>query len=168
MTDAGSSSIETLVERLASKNMVQRTTARRDLVRIGEPAIGALVAALRHPAKRMRWEAAKTLQAIADPASIPGLVESLQDPDRDVRWVVGVALIAIGRKSIIPVLNALLVDPDNAHGLYQTAHQVLHALADESSRPILDPVLHALKHGEPEVVTPLAARIAIKSLTPDS
>ena len=164
MTDARPSSIERLVGELASTDMIERTTARQCLVEIGKPAVDTLTAALSHPQQHVRWEAAKTLEAIADPASIPLLVEALQDADGDVRWVVGEALIALGKDSIVPVLKTLLADPDNPVGLYENAHQVLHGLANDSLRPILAPVLEALKRGEPEVATPLAAQAAIEAL----
>lgn len=165
MTDAGASSIETLVGELASNEMSQRTTARQCLVKIGAPAVSALTAALADRQDHVRWEAAKTLGAIADPASIPPLVEALQDRNRDVRWVAGEALIAMGQPAIVPVLKGLLAtDPVNPIGLYENSHQVLHALANDTLRPMLAPVLEALKHSEPEVATPPVAEAALEAL----
>lgn len=164
MTDSGIDAMETLVGELASKDVMERETARQRLVKIGKPAVKALVAALAHPHKQVRWEAAKTLEAIADPASVLPLVETLQDEDSDVRWVVGEALIALGSDAVVPVLKGLLVDPDNPTGLYENAHQVLHALATGTLHPILVPVLRALKCSEPEVNVPTVAEEALGSL----
>ncbi len=164
MTDRAADSIETLVEKLAGEDVSQRTRARQHLVMRGRPAVGALTAALSDPRQHVRWEAAKTLVAIADPASIPSLVGTLQDNDGDVRWVAGEALIAMGEEAIVPVLKGLLVDADNPMGLYAAAHQVLHALTTDRLRPVLTPVLDALKHGDPEVAVPPSAEKAYESL----
>jgi HEAT repeat protein len=164
MTDSDIDSIETLVTELASKDVIQRTTARQRLVKIGKPTLTALTAALVDPRKHVRWEAAKTLAAIADPGSVLPLIEALQDEEGDVRWVVGEALIALGPDAIVPVLKGLCVDPDNPAGLYGTAHQVLHALVTDRLRPVLTPVLAALKHADREVKVPVAAEEAIEAL----
>ncbi len=165
MTDGNTSSIETLVAGLASEDVNERLTARQRLVELGESAVEALTTALTHHQNHARWEAAKTLKAIASPAAIPQLIDALQDPDRNVRWVAGEALIATGRDAaLVPVLTALLADPENTAELYENAHQVLHALASDDLRPLLEPVLKALKQAEPEIATPSAANAAIKAL----
>ena len=60
---------------------------------IGKPAVPGLIECLYDPREHVRWEAAKTLSAIADPLTASALVTALEDEHEDVRWVSGEALV---------------------------------------------------------------------------
>jgi len=66
------------------------------MVDIGHAAVIPLLHKSKDPAEHVRWEAAKALEAIGDPAAEDALVETLEDESDDVRWVAGEALIALG------------------------------------------------------------------------
>lgn len=158
-----SAKIEQLTQTLNHDDAVERDGARHQLAKLGSAAVPALIEALRDNRERVRWEAAKTLESIADPASAPALVDILADKDDDVRWVAGEALVAIGPQAVAPVLEAL-VKKDHPQWSYDGAHQVLHDLSDERLSPILQPVLKALQSSEPEIATPVEAEKALQKL----
>jgi HEAT repeat protein len=162
MTDASQPNVDRLVDNLGGKDPVQRREARAALTQIGSPAVPQLLSALQSAHQHVRWEAAKTLGEIADPAAARGLVLALGDKDNDVRWVVAEALIALGREAIKPLLT-MLTQSDPVHRLYQGAHHVLHDLAQRPDLAfLLEPVLKAFKEPEPGVAVPVAAAEALK------
>jgi hypothetical protein len=63
--------IQNRVADLASSDRRIREGARRSLVTMGIPAVSPLAVALTHEDPQVRWEAAKALQQIADPAIAP-------------------------------------------------------------------------------------------------
>ena len=164
MTDASKQNVDRLVADLGKKDAVERRDARAALVQIGSEAVPPLLDALDAPQQRVRWEAAKSLAEIAEPAAAERLIAALGDKDSDVRWVVGVALIALGRKAVKPLLTTL-TKSDLPDGVYQGAHHVLHDLAKRGDlASLLEPVLKAFDEPEPEIAFPVAAAEALKSI----
>ncbi|MBI2478887.1 MAG: HEAT repeat domain-containing protein, partial [Planctomycetia bacterium] len=88
--------VRLLIEDLAKDDAGVRMTARAALVDLGQSAIAALLTSLLDPRQHVRWEAAKSLESIADASTAPALVSALHDEDPDVRWVAGAALVALG------------------------------------------------------------------------
>jgi HEAT repeat protein len=162
MTNSPERDVDQLLADLGGKDPVQRRDARAALVQIGSEAVPPLLAALDAPQQHVRWEAAKTLADIADPAAAQRLVAALADRDFDVRWVVAEALIALGRDAVKPLLT-MLIQPDPAEGMYQGGHHVLHDLAKRNElASVLEPVLRAFKEPEPEIAVPVAAEKALE------
>ena len=79
--------IEELIVGLASDDPVERIRSRHQLGAVGKAAVPTLCERLNDGHHRIRWEAAKCLQAIADPSAAEALVDELGDADSDVRWV---------------------------------------------------------------------------------
>jgi len=156
-----------LVKEFASSSAIDREIAREALVAIGKPAVQALVEALSNPDDQVRWEAAKALNCIADPAAVPALVTALGDERAGVRWLAAEVLIALGHASLEPVLKAL-TDPANVSWLREGAHHVLHELTRRESAERLRPVLEALEDFEPGLTAPLAALRALQALRASS
>jgi HEAT repeat protein len=148
---------------LASGNPIVREEAREALVAVGTPAVAPLVRALLDPDKRVRWEAAKALSFIHDPAAAPALVLALGDDHFGTRWLAAEGLIALGRDALEPLLRALL-DPANAVWLGEGAHHVLHELQRRRRATWLTPVMRALREREPGMAVPPAALAALKAL----
>jgi HEAT repeat protein len=142
--------LSTLVSTLRSSDYGERVDARQALEKIGHPAVGPLVELLADPSHQARWEAAKTLVAIADADASPALVEALLDEEFDVRWLAAEALIAIGHDGLEPLLRALEEHPESVW-LRQGAHHVLHDLKDPALRELMAPTLDALESLEPEI-----------------
>lgn len=154
---------EAIITTFASKNGVERQCAREKLVAIGKDATPALVDCLADPRRQVRWEAAKTLSEIKDPAASRPLVATLEDKDGDVRWLVAVALAAIGRDALQPLLVALIEKADSDYVL-QGGHHVCHELARTGAYPIVKPVLDAIGAPEPRAAVPPAAYEALHRL----
>ena len=164
MTDSIEPNVDQLLAGLASNDAVERQRARNALVEVGSSSVPGLLAELDDKRQHVRWEAAKTLAEIADPAASEALVQAFGDEDSDVRWVAGEALIALKRAAVKPLLNSLTKSQDS-EGLYKSAHHVLHDLSQHSDLgPLLAPVLKALDQAEPEVAVPIAAQRALENL----
>jgi HEAT repeat protein len=162
------SKIEALVKQLSSKDGDARQKARLALVDIGQEATQPLTALLTDKDKQTRWEAAKVLGAINDPAAIPALIEALKDDVFDVRWLVSEALVHLGTAAVIPVLDMTIVSSDKLF-LREEAHHVLKYIMRDNPKnkaliDIIKPVTNALESSTPAVSTPAAAKIAIAKM----
>lgn len=156
--------IDTLIFALSSRDGRLRHAVRSSLVAIGEPAVLPLGQAIRHNSKNVRWESAKALGEIRDGRAAPPLIEALGDDDFDVRWVAAEGLITLGQRGLKPLLQTLIDGTDSA-SLFEGAHHVLDALADdERLRSLIVPVLEAMDGPSPDVDTIMQARAAIESL----
>jgi HEAT repeat protein len=147
---ADAARLSTLISALRSSDYGERVHARQALGEIGHPAVESLVELFADPSHQVRWEAAKTLVAIADAGASPALVKTLLDEEFDVRWLAAEALIAIGRDGLEPLLRALEEHPESVW-LRQGAHHVLHDLKDPALRELVAPTLEALESLEPEI-----------------
>jgi len=164
LADKTEDRIRSLLDDLASSNPTVRTKARTALACIGNPSVPHVVQLLSHGKPHVRWEAAKTLVAIADPISATALVNALDDDDGDVRWLAAEGVIALGRDGLYPLLAALLERAQSCW-LCEGAHRVFYALAGgKKLGPILAPVLVVLRKSEPQVYIPLAAYDALLKL----
>jgi HEAT repeat protein len=151
-----------LIGQLESKNGLQREQARRKLVKKGAVAAPELSNALHHESKRVRWEAAKALSALAIPATAPALVECLEDEESDVRWTAAEALIDLGPHALGPLLEALKERPKSIR-LRERAHQVFKAWESVYAE-VVDPVIKAIEDLEPEQILPPAVNRASRLL----
>jgi HEAT repeat protein len=161
-------SIEALLTDLGNHDGLTRQQARIKLVRIGEPAVEALIRALKIPNEYVHWEAAKALSQIGSPRSTQALVEALKDDQFSIRWLAAEGLITIGQNSLKPLLQALMQDPKSKrlregahHVLYDLVHQGLLSPAERSQ---VMPVLTALNDVEPAVAVPRAVHQALQKL----
>jgi HEAT repeat protein len=148
--------LDELTTALAAKDPHARAHARAELVQRGADAVAPLVELLASPHAALRWEAAKTLAAIGDPAAMEGLIGALDDPDGPVRWLAAEGLIAIGPACVAPLLRLLLTHGGDAW-LIAGAHHVLRAFRDEATQPVLT----ALGGSMPSLEGPLAAYHAL-------
>jgi hypothetical protein len=153
-----------LIADFHSKDGLLREKARKAIVRIGRPAVPALLEALSVPNDFVRWEACKALGAIRDPRASTALVHSLVDDNMEVRWLAAEGLIALGVRALVPLLVALEAHFENVL-LRQGAHHVLHALErkkllNKKTQAVLD----TLRCLEPEAPVATAAREALRSL----
>lgn len=163
--ESGPEAIGSLIVQLASDDGLVRVNARQSLVAIGAPAVASLIEALRDANRQVRWEAAKALSQIVDPAAAPALVRALQDRGFGVRWLAAGGLIALGSRGLVPLLRAL-VKRSGSVRLRQGAHHVLRHLARRADlTEVVKPVLAALEGIEPSLQVPVAAEAALEALT---
>lgn len=157
--------IESLIPALRDQDGMVRQHARERLVLLGSPATPFLVPLLSEDKDQTRWEAAKALSEIADPAGVPALLNALEDEDSDVRWLAAVGLIAIGPTTAAPLLRHLIERIDSAW-IRQGAHHVLAELRRTEIGDTIADVYTALGglHSEVEIIA--AADQALRKMKP--
>lgn len=136
--------VHALILVLSSRDGMLRKSARESLVAIGAAAVPPLIETLATPDRTSRWEAAKALGNIGDPAAAPALVRILEDDDFGVRWLASDALIGLGVHGLEPLLIALLHNPDSGR-LREAAHHVVRVLCSRGGT--LGQKLTALEDG---------------------
>jgi HEAT repeat protein len=156
-------SIETLINNLGSADDDVRVSARRSLVAMGKTAVAPLAKGLENKKYLMRWEAAKALSEIGNPAATPALVKALEDEESDVRWIAAEGLIKLNIDGVIPLLLALKERGDSTL-LQEGAHHVFHDLSKGALKKFLAPMLAALESIDPGEEVPLAAFRALEML----
>ncbi len=156
--------LDILIGQLKSHDGSEREHARNAIVRIGAPAVPVLVRLLKSPHELMRWEACKALGAINVPEVAQPLVEALRDENMEVRWLAAEGLAALGRDGLSALFRALEFH-FNSIFLLEGAHHVLLALEKKKLlNKESEDVLESLRHLEPRVSVPVAARRALESL----
>ncbi len=148
--------IPNLVAILAEADPARREWARKSLVVIGRPAVPLLIECMSDHRRQVRWEAAKALGSIIDPAATQALVEGLEDDDADVRWLSAQGLIALRRRALRPLLLALLARPES-DWLREGAHHVCRDLARTKMCREVQTLLKALDEHEPQVSVPVVS-----------
>jgi HEAT repeat protein len=155
--------IESLVEKLGSRDVAEREESRKKLQLFWTEATPALTEALNSPQERVRWEAAQALRRIKDPAAAPALVHALEDDEASIRWLAARALVALGRDALVPLLEEL-EQGSGSVWLRTGAHHVLHALLREGLADETEPVMEALENLEPTIEVPVAAYHALRRI----
>ena len=158
--------INSLIETLKSKDGIARQHARNSLVKIGQPALEALIKAFNIKKDPLHWEIAKALSQIGTAKAAKVLVDALEDNEFSIRWIAAEGLIHIGSDGLIPLMEALRENTDSIW-LREGSHHVIHDLVnrkmvDEAAQKCLLPVLDALNHFEAEIQTNTAADNALK------
>jgi hypothetical protein len=173
-----------IIDRFLSERMSNdmKTSARAHLclLALSEAAIPYLVEAMKSKHKRMRWEAAKTLAEMRNPAIAPILAQTLDNPDDDLRWLAAEGLIALGKKGLPDLLKALIKNPTSTW-ILQGAHHIIRDLylgrahpgeekymkihsLDAGLREKIHVVLKALESPEASLQVPAASRTALHYL----
>ncbi len=160
---ADEETINALVEELCSKDGFARVKARLALVIIGGRTVQALSAALQSKNQTCRWEAAKALGQIGDPAAVKVLIKALEDEIFDVRWLAAEGIISIGLPALEPILQEISKRGDSLW-LREGVHRILHGIFSEDIAAIVKPVLKALEETEAPLKVPFAAENALKHL----
>jgi hypothetical protein len=169
--------IRSLIADLVSKDARVHESAHLSLLEFGGDAIPLLAEALASSSHPQRWEAAKTLAEMRDPAVAPIFTQALENNDTDVRWLAAEGLLALGRAGLGSLFKAL-IDRPTSTWLLQGAHHVLKDLSigrlhegetryttqyivDEGLRQKIQPVLAALDSAEPYLTLSPAAKTAL-------
>lgn len=157
--------LDELIEELSHRDGMVRDRARVTLTLEGSNAVPLLIELLDSGHKHTRWEAVRTLAAIADPDTTDTLVALLSDRESDLRWIASMGLIKIGSSSAPPVLVKLIEVPDSTD-VRRAVHHILHDLAlnRPSIKEGVQPVLDALKESAPAETVILRCQQALKCL----
>ena len=167
-TDIDNQDIDSLIETLKSEDGIARQHARNSLVKIGEPALDALIKAFEVKKDPLHWEIAKALSQIGTAKAAQVLVDALEDNEFSVRWIAAEGLINIGADGLIPLMEALKNNTDSIwlrEGSHHVIHDLVHRkIVDETAQKYLLTVLNALNHFEAVIQTNTAADMALKAL----
>jgi HEAT repeat protein len=120
-----------------------------------------LISRLHSPDKRIRWDVAKALGDVGDPAAAEALVQMLLDEDHSVRWAAIGSLNNMHRSAVRPLLVSLTQNFQSPR-LREGAHHVLRTLHHRGSLNNLETeVLHALEGTAPGIQAAWAANNAL-------
>jgi hypothetical protein len=142
------------ISRLTDKSGLVRENARKNLVKIGIPAVHYLEELTTDARRIARWEAIKTLAEIQHPVTASFLINALEDQSEDVRWIAAEGLADLGETGFITTLNALKKN-DPTILLLNGAHHILTRLKSSMDKPIINEILQIIKGTDPELKLPL-------------
>ncbi len=120
--------------------------AAKTLVKIGKPAVEALITALRHEDSNVRERSAYALAKIRDPRAVEFLIARLNDEVLRIRSVAALALGEIGDPRAVEPLIHALKDED-----LEVRMDVAEALGDIEDPRAVKPLIAALKDNDHEV-----------------
>jgi HEAT repeat protein len=161
MNPNGPMNTEELCARLSDLDPRCRHEARVQLVSLGVSVLPVLYQKLSASDWHVRWEAAKALGEIGDPAAGEMLVSLLQDDDTSVRWAAMGSLIELGRGALRPALEALTRDFQSAR-LREGVHHILHTMYNRGKLTGVETeVFKALEGAAPGVQAAWAANKAL-------
>jgi HEAT repeat protein len=105
--DAGAARVAQLIAGLGDEAKEVRDQARRDLVKIGGPAVPSLLIALDDTELRVRIAAAEALGALKEPRAAEPLAGRLRETSRELWAAVYRAFLGIGPAAVPALLDAL-------------------------------------------------------------
>jgi len=140
--------VGSLIEDLKSPDEAKSGRANLALIRVGEPAVPAVLELLQGDDKRLRSTALLTFWGMGEKAkaAVPALIAALQDPDPDIRNGAALALANMGPAALeaVPVLITALGDADRR--VRQTAVKALGNIGPGAA-PAIPAITKALKRG---------------------
>ncbi len=159
--------VRALIAELDDPDLKKRRQARLELMALGQPAMPAILLTLSTGSENARWQVAKALSQLQDPATAPALVKALRDKSFGVRWLAAEGLIGMGCDGLAPLLEGLIDDADSVW-LREGAHHVLHAMHDNGLEheacAAAEKVLAALEGVAPAAEVPWAAEAALERI----
>jgi len=152
VSNPSSPEIEALIRDLNAPDLDVKENAVKALVGIGSPAVDPLILALESEDPDTRENAACALGKIGDENVIKPLILLLADEEWEVEKAANDALVAIGEPAVEPLILVLQDDNENVY-LQLKVVDVLGELGDERA---IQPMIQALKSGDPELRADLA------------
>ncbi len=136
----GPMAVEPLIHVLEHSDVHVCEAALDVLVKIGQPAVEPLTAALKNEASKVRRNAALALGEIGDPRAVNPLIATLEDKHSDV-YMAGVeAMVKIdATRAVEPLIAALRYEPD---GMRWCAAEALGEIGDPRA---VEPLIAALR-----------------------
>ncbi len=115
-------------------NAIQKAASKKD-----PSAVPALIEALEHSDKQVRWHAGEALGKIGHPSAVPALAERLKNKDWVIRLQAAEGLGNIGHASAVPALIESLNDQN-----IPVREQVMQALG-RIGEPAIAPLIQLLR-----------------------
>jgi HEAT repeat protein len=151
-----------MVKNLVNEKVNTRKEARNKLVEMKAKVLPSIYTLFESKNELLRWEAAKIIQEIASPESIPFLISLLEAEESEIRWIAAEGLIQIGRSSIKPLLKKLINEQNEPFYLINGTHHVLGVLLDKIEKERFKQLLNVLKEKKGlQVSIPVLARKAL-------
>ncbi|MCL4560785.1 MAG: HEAT repeat domain-containing protein [Chloroflexi bacterium] len=116
-----------LVNALDDSNDGERRMVRTSLIAKGHEAVPNLINGLKSTNAVIRYESARLLGEIHDPASVDALIEALYDKNTFVRQATAQSLIDLRRPAVKPLV-AQLANPENVGSIRKEARTILDSL----------------------------------------
>ena len=155
--------IDNLISLLECDEGIKCQKARRQLVRIGQAAVPALITAASNGRMMKRWEAIRALGSLGGADAINALISHLGDSEPGIRWAAADALLKIGEPALAPVLRGVI---SNGKSLpfREGAHHFLidAATGTDPHTPFLEPVIKSLEEPGADLAAPVAAEVALE------
>ena len=157
--------INSLIAMLDCKEPIQCRRARRQLIKIGQPAVSALIAAAAVGPMMQRWEAMRALGSIGRDEAIKALIVHLADAEPGIRWAAADSLVKIGERATMPVLRAVIAN-GKSMPFRDGAHHFLIDVATGSDPRIgmLEPVIKSMEEPGADLAAPVAAEVALEKI----
>ena len=152
------------IDKLGSKNGLQRLQARSAMIALGEPAIDIFAELVIHPEWIVRREAVKALAQMKNTVTAPILLYALEDEYASIRWVAAEGLIALGREGLIVLLKRLSSKKLTVN-LSQVAHRVVKEISSRLSILETEELLANLENPSQYYLVPANARNILNMLT---
>ncbi len=147
LAEDGKLSTPPLMKYMKGPNPKLRIYARDVLVKIGEPAVGALIQALDDPDPYNRSRAVEALREIGDESAVEPLKAKLNDPNGLVRVQVAAALYTMGQTNPSRQVILTAMDDENV----QTRRVAVKSVAEVLDDPPPKPVMKALQDADADV-----------------
>jgi HEAT repeat protein len=160
------SKIDSLISRLDCIEPIQCQKARRQLIKIGQAAVPALINAASNGGVTRRWEALRALGSIGGPAATDALIDHLADSDPGIRWTAADGLVKTGEAALMPVLKRLIAN-GRSSPFREGVHHFLIDVSDNTDphTSILEPVITSLEEPGADLAAPVAAKMAIDKMS---
>jgi HEAT repeat protein len=156
--------VKKLISEFRTEDGMKRLRARLSLVSVGKSIVPFTSEYLEDEDEQVRWEIAKTLEELKNPAAAPSLVRLLMDEAPGIRWLAAEGLVTLREHGFIPLLKGLQV---NFHStLFREA--ALHVLRELDRQDLLGEngikILKILESSAPAVSVPFAATEVLHAL----
>jgi HEAT repeat protein len=152
------------IDKLGSKNGLQRLQARSAMIALGESAIDIFAELVMHPNWIVRREAVKALSQMKTNITAPVLIYALEDEYASIRWVAAEGLIALGKQGLL-VLMQRLCSQKLSVNLSQVAHHVVKEISKRQSMIETEELLANLENPSRYYMVPVNARNVLNLLS---
>lgn len=145
------------IDKLGSKNGLQRLQARSAMIALGESAIDIFAELVMHPNWIVRREAVKALAQMKTNITAPILIYALEDEYATIRWVAAEGLIALGKHGLLILLQRLSSQKLTAN-LSQVAGHVVKEISKRQSLIETEELIASLENPSRYYLVPVNAR----------
>ncbi|MCS6862337.1 MAG: HEAT repeat domain-containing protein [Abditibacteriales bacterium] len=143
--------VNTLIQQFGARDVQRRDAARKELLKIGSPAIPALVETLAHKRELVRQGALETLEAIGSPAIEP-LILAMRDPEFKGRGFAVNALGRIAKKTkSLRAIRALISILEDDRSKEQHVDTNAALMLTQIGKPAVKPLIAALAYRNPTI-----------------